>query len=133
MMPWNGCSRSRGTGAQHPWNAHINSCRPNIAAKAAPPWQVIAQPLGHFKDPAIFQRTAVNHNRGSGRGLTENRRTADRSRRLLRRKPSQLIGEARQPVPAAPGRLERFDYEPKEEKATAVPRSHVPECGLGQR
>ena len=21
MMPWNGCSRSRGTGAQHPWNA----------------------------------------------------------------------------------------------------------------
>ena len=22
MMPWNGCSRSRGTGAQHPWNAH---------------------------------------------------------------------------------------------------------------
>ena len=25
--------------------------------------------------------------------------------------PSQLIGEARQPIPAAPGRLERFDYE----------------------
>ena len=25
--------------------------------------------------------------------------------------PTQLIGEARQPVPAAPGRLERFDYE----------------------
>ena len=23
MMPWNGCSRSRGTGAQHPWNAHF--------------------------------------------------------------------------------------------------------------
>ena len=25
--------------------------------------------------------------------------------------PTQLIGEARQPIPAAPGRLERFDYE----------------------
>ena len=25
MMPWNGCSRSRGTGAQHPWNAHVAS------------------------------------------------------------------------------------------------------------
>ena len=23
MIAWNGCSRSRGTGAQHPWNAHI--------------------------------------------------------------------------------------------------------------
>jgi Mn2+/Fe2+ NRAMP family transporter len=23
MMRWNGCSRSRGTGAQNPWNAHI--------------------------------------------------------------------------------------------------------------
>jgi hypothetical protein len=22
MIAWNGCSRSRGTGAQHPWNAH---------------------------------------------------------------------------------------------------------------
>jgi hypothetical protein len=25
--------------------------------------------------------------------------------------PTQLIGEVRQPIPAAPGRLERFDYE----------------------
>jgi hypothetical protein len=25
--------------------------------------------------------------------------------------PTQVIGEARQPIPAAPGRLERFDYE----------------------
>ena len=25
--------------------------------------------------------------------------------------PTQLIGEARQPIPAAPGRLQRFDYE----------------------
>ena len=24
MMPWNGCSRSRGTGAQHPWNAQTD-------------------------------------------------------------------------------------------------------------
>jgi hypothetical protein len=30
---------------------------------------------------------------------------------LLRRKPTPLIGEARQPIPATPGRLERFDYE----------------------
>ena len=25
--------------------------------------------------------------------------------------PNQVIGEARQPIPAAPGRVERFDYE----------------------
>jgi hypothetical protein len=25
MIAWNGCSRSRGTGAQHPWNAHFSN------------------------------------------------------------------------------------------------------------
>jgi hypothetical protein len=29
MMPRNGCSRSRGTGAQHPWNAHLDVSRSN--------------------------------------------------------------------------------------------------------
>ena len=32
--------------------------------------------------------------------------------------PTQLIGEARQPIPAAPGRLERFDYEHRRNSVT---------------
>jgi hypothetical protein len=29
MIAWNGCSRSRGTGAQHPWNTHPGNPQPN--------------------------------------------------------------------------------------------------------
>ncbi len=58
MIAWNGCSRSRGTGAQHPWNAHpsVGAARRAVSAAAAawPKWAKTpslrrAQILDRFK------------------------------------------------------------------------------------
>ena len=46
-------------------------------------------------------------------------------RGLLRRSPTQLIGEARQPIPAAPGRLQRFDYEYRRKRVRRQSSSFV--------
>ncbi len=48
--------------------------------------------------------------------------------------PTQLIGEARQPIPAAPGRLERFDYEYRRNGAVNLSSSSMPiALGAGSR
>ena len=48
--------------------------------------------------------------------------------------PSQLIGEARQPISAAPGRLERFDYEYRRNGVVNLFRSLTPTAlGAGSR
>jgi hypothetical protein len=58
MMPWNGCSRSRGTGAQHPWNAHADALRP-AAESALREWPVSRRVnragVGE-DDPTIIER-----------------------------------------------------------------------------
>jgi hypothetical protein len=35
MIAWNGCSRSHGTGAQHPWNAHLAADRTSCTKASA--------------------------------------------------------------------------------------------------
>jgi hypothetical protein len=48
--------------------------------------------------------------------------------------PTQLIGEARQPIPAAPGRLERFDYEYRRNAPSISSSSSMPiALGAGSR
>ena len=41
--------------------------------------------------------------------------------------PVQLIGEVRQPIPAEPGQLERYDYEYRRSRSTSVVRTVEPE------
>ena len=52
MIEWNGCSRSRGTGAQHPWNAHFTlpDALPHLAAQAI----IVIATIANGKQVAIL-------------------------------------------------------------------------------